>query len=377
MRASRSEQPSSLLSFAAIVARNISGLQKPSRRTFAVYFRCVAPILAMTICACSSAAKPDDDEQFFKAVNQIYGPERNEGAVREWNLRKYKFENLLSRRFRQSASDVEQAVGIFLLPSFSLASEEAHGYKSVPEIMSVIKKLATDTDAEPATLWILTKICERNARECKEISTASAWPNRDPDNVLAYTAAASEANRKGDAREVTRMLVLGAARASSAIEYSDVVRTTAANALRGEPGVAEIDARLFAAALGQMMGPLDLVDLGKLCEIANPQALDRARREACIKIARQLDRAAPRMMDVIIANAVLKALTESTEEAKSAAERASETERQIRIRARILKHGASTLSACHVPAMQFLTARKSLSEREATSALIKSESCLK
>jgi hypothetical protein len=331
----------------------------------------------MSVNICDGATKPDDDEQFFKAVNHIYGPERNEGAIREWNLRKYKYENLLSRRFRHSASGVEQAVGVFLLPSFWLVSENEHGYKSVPEIMSVITKLATDKDAEPATLWILTKICQRNVHECKEISTASAWPNRDPDNVFAYTAAASEANRKGDALEASRMLVLGAAKATRATEYSDVVITTVANAIRGEPGVAEIDARLLAAALGQMMGPLDVVDLGALCEIANPQILDRARREACINISRLLDRAAPRMMDVVIANMVLKALTESSEEAKSAGERADETERQIRIRAKLLKHGASSLSACHAPVLQFFAARKTVSERVATSALIKSESCLR
>lgn len=376
MKAFSPEKLPSMLTSVAIVAIYFSNSRRPRRCTIALFSRFIASIFVLTISACGVAAKPDEDEQFFKAITQIYGPERNEGAVREWNLRKYKYENLLSRRFWQSASDVEQAIGIFLLPSFWLVSEEMHGYNSASEVMSAITKLATDKDAEPATLWILTKICQRQAHECKDISTASAWPNRDPDNILAYTAAASEANTKGDAREATRILVLGAVKAKTATEYSDIVRVTAANAIRGETGVTEIDARLLAAAIGQMIGPLDVADLGALCEITKPQILDQARREACIKISRLLDRTAPRMMDVVIANMVLKALAESDEEAKSATKRWYETERQIQARGRMLKHGAGLLSACRVPVMQFLDARKSMSERQATSALIKSESCL-
>jgi hypothetical protein len=376
LSASHSRLSPSPLSVTAAIARNHSDLRQPSRRTPASYAGCIVAMLAMMTGACGDASKLDDDEQFFKAINQIYGPERNESAAREWNLRKYKYEQALSRRFRHSESGFEQAVGIFLLPSFSLVSEEMHGYKSASEVVSTIAKLASDADAEPATLWLIKEACERVARDCKEMSMAYAWLKRDPGNVLAYISAAGEAHRKGDAREATRVLALGAAKATRVTEYADLVRATAANAIRMEPGVAEIDARLLAAAVGAMMSPLDAVDLGPVCLGAGQQKLERARREACVSIAKLLDHAAPQLMDVVSANVVLKANTESPEEAKSADARASEAERQIRIRGRILKLGASSLSACHAAAKQFVAARKSVSEREATAELIKSESCI-
>jgi hypothetical protein len=361
----------------AAIERNLSGLRNPSRRTLASYAVCIMAMLTMMAGAYGEAPKQDDDEQFFKAINQIYGPERDESAARAWNLRRYKYENVLSRRFRHSESGFEQAVGIFLLPSFWLVSEETHGYKSASEVVSTIAKLTSDADAEPATLWLLRDVCLRLAPDCKEMSMAYAWLKRDPGNVLAYISAAGEAHRKGDAREATRVLGLGAAKATRVTEYADLVRATAANAIREEPGVAEIDARLLAAAISVMMSPLDALDLGPLCIGANQQKLERARREACVSIARLLDRAAPKLMDVVVANMVLKAHTEFPEEAKSADERANEAERQIRVRGRILKLGANPLSACHAAAKQFVAARKSLSERETTAELIKSESCIK